>query len=284
MTKENSNYQNLDLAVYPQISDPLFKQLRDFIYNRTGISMKPHKKVLVANRLRKRVRTLGLSSYEEYYNYLIENEAKEIAEFIDSVSTNETFFFRGNDHFEILSQFLLPELFRRKTQINIWSAACSSGEEPYTLRIIINDIIRSLGRGAAKINATDISHEMIEKAKTGIYKKYSTRFVPSATLNKYFEKEGEFYKINESVKKGVKFKVQNLLHDPPPDNNFDIIFCRNVMIYFDRETKQRLADDVFAEVLQPDGYLFIGHSESLNFVSQRFKYVRKQNAPLYVLK
>ncbi|KKK62988.1 hypothetical protein LCGC14_2998800, partial [marine sediment metagenome] len=120
--------------------------------------------------------------------------------------------------------------------------------------------------------------------KTGIYKNYSTRFVPSATLKRYFQKEGEVYKLKEAVKKGVQFKVQNLLHDRPPDNNFDIIFCRNVMIYFDRKTKQRIADDVFAEVLQPDGYLFIGHSESLNYVSSRFKYVRKLNAPVYMLK
>ncbi|HEB30960.1 MAG TPA: methyltransferase domain-containing protein [Spirochaetes bacterium] len=284
MTKQSGNNQNLDLGVYPSISDPLFKKLRDFIYVRTGISMKPHKKVLIANRLRKRVRNLGLSSYDEYYNYLIENEAIELENFIDSVSTNETFFFRGKDHFDVLSQFLLPELFRKKDRINIWSAACSSGEEPYTLRIIINDIISSLGRGVAKIIATDISHEIIEKAKTGIYKNYSTRFVPSATLKRYFQKEGEVYKLKEAVKKGVQFKVQNLLHDRPPDNNFDIIFCRNVMIYFDRKTKQRIADDVFAEVLQPDGYLFIGHSESLNYVSSRFKYVRKLNAPVYMLK
>ncbi len=284
MTKQSDKLQNLELAVYPPISDPLFKHLRDFIYDRTGISMKLHKKVLVANRLRKRLRTLGLSSYDEYYSYLIENEAKELENFIDAVSTNETFFFRGKDHFDVLSRFLLPELFRKKDQINIWSAACSSGEEPYTLRIIINDIIRSLGRGSAKIIATDISNEIIEKAKTGIYKNYSIRFVPPATLNRYFQKEEEVYKLKESVKKGVQFKVQNLLHDPPPNNNFDIIFCRNVMIYFDKETKQRIADNVFAEVLQPDGYLFIGHSESLNYVSSHFKYVRKFNAPVYVLK
>ena len=246
--------------------------------------MKPHKKVLIANRLRKRVRTLGLSSYDDYYSYLIKNEAKELTDFIDAVSTNETFFFREKDHFDALSQVLLPELFRQKEHINIWSAACSSGEEPYTLRIIADDIISTLGRGKAEIIATDISHEIIDKAKTGIYKKYSTRFVPSATLNRYFQKDGEVYKIKEAVKKGVQFKVQNLLHDPPPDNNFDIIFCRNVMIYFDKETKQRLADDVFAEVLRPDGLLFIGHSESLNYISNRFKYTRQLNTPFYMLK
>lgn len=284
MTKQSGNYQNFDLGVYPPISDPLFKQFRDFIYDRIGISMKPHKKILVTNRLRKRLRTLGLSSYDEYYNYLIKNEAKELQNFIDAVSTNETFFFRGKDHFDVLSRFLLPELFRKKDHINIWSAACSSGEEPYTLRIVINDIISSLGRGSAKIIATDISHEIIKKAKSGIYKNYSIRFVPSTTLNRYFQKEGEFYKLKETVKKDVQFKVHNLLHDPPPDYDFDIILCRNVMIYFDRETKQRLADNVFAEVLQPNGYLFIGHSESLNYVSRRFKYVNKLNAPVYVLK
>ena len=284
MTEQSKNYQTLNFTAYPPISDPLFKYFRDFIYDRTGISMKPHKKVLIANRLRKRVRTLGLSSYDEYYNYLITNEAKELADFIDAVSTNETFFFREKDHFDALYQFLLPELIRKKDHINIWCAACSSGEEPYTLRIIVNEIISSLGRGTAKIIATDISHEIIEKAKTGIYKKYSIRFVPSAMLTKYFQKEGEIYKLKETVKKGVNFKVQNLLHDTPPDNKFDIIFCRNVMIYFDKETKQRLANDVFAESLRPDGFLFIGHSESLNFISNRFKYTKKLNTPFYILK
>jgi chemotaxis protein methyltransferase CheR len=246
--------------------------------------MKPHKKVLVANRLRKRVLVLELSSYEEYYKYLIENEHLELESFIDAVSTNETFFFRGKDHFDLLSQALLPELFRQKDHINIWSAACSSGEEPYTLRIIINDIIDSSGKKSAKILATDISHEIIEKAKKGIYKNYSVRFVPPGSLKKYFQKDGALYKLNNEVKRGVRFKVQNLLHDPPPDTNFDIIFCRNVMIYFDRKTKQRISDEVFAEVLRPNGYLFIGHSESLNYVSNRFKYVRTLNAPVYVLK
>jgi chemotaxis protein methyltransferase CheR len=266
------------------LSGETFDRFRKLIYEKTNINMRDSKHILVSNRLRKRVLALGLESYEEYYSYLTEGEGREqeLANFIDAVSTNETYFYREMNHFNALKETILPELFRYKKRLRIWSAGCSTGEEPYTLRIMIEEGKGVLWDGEVEIMATDISREVIEKARQGVYRERSVRFVPPEILERYFvPAEGESYRVAKKLRDRIEFGVHNLLNDEPPAKLFDVIFCRNVMIYFDKPTQKRLTDNHFAGVLDPKGYLCIGHSESLTGTSEKFRYLRGLKAPVY---
>jgi chemotaxis protein methyltransferase CheR len=266
------------------LSKQTFNRFRKLIYEKTNINMRESKHILVSNRLRKRIVALGLAGYDEYYRYLTEGDGhvQEMIHFIDAVSTNETYFFREMNHFTALKEAILPGLFRSKKRIRIWSAGCSTGEEPYTLRILLDEGKDILWQGEAQIIATDISKEVIEKAREGIYRHRSVRFVPEQILKLYFTRSrNDFLQVTEELRNGVDFRVHNLLKDEPPAKSFDLIFCRNVMIYFDKPTQRRLVDEYFAEVLDPNGYLCIGHSESLTGTSLRLRYLREHKAPVY---
>lgn len=275
----------IDTRIVP-LSEQTFNLFRDLIYETTNINMRDSKHILVANRLRKRIVALGLCGYDEYYHYLTRGEGreKELPHFIDAVSTNETYFFREMNHFVALREMILPELFGFKNYVRIWCAGCSSGEEPYTLRIVVDEYRNRIGRGEAEIIATDISTEMIEKARNGVYGERAIRFVPEETAKRFFVPlDSGRHQVTQELKTAVDFRVHNLIKEDPPENRFDIIFCRNVMIYFDKATQRRLVDEYFAEVLDPRGYLCIGHSESLTGTSQRFRYLRGIKAPIYKL-
>ncbi|HUX22048.1 MAG TPA: protein-glutamate O-methyltransferase CheR, partial [Spirochaetia bacterium] len=264
-----------------------FGKLRDFIYETTNINMREGKQILVSNRLRKRVVALKLDSYEEYYRYLTggKNGASELRHFIDAVSTNETYFYRETNHLDVMRETIFPELFARKHQVVLWSAGCSTGEEPYTLRIAFEEGLGTRWKGDLRIVATDISSEVVERAKEGDYRDRSVRFVPPHVLEKYFVSDGTGgFQVKDALRSSIEFKLNNLLKDPPPVDRVDVIFCRNVMIYFDKETQQRLADDYFAPVLDPKGYLCIGHSESLSGTSRAFQFIRGMKAPVYQFK
>ena len=170
------------------LSKQTFNRFRKLIYEKTNINMRESKHILVSNRLRKRILALGLTGYDEYYRYLTEGDGQmqEMICFIDAVSTNETYFFREMNHFTALKEAILPELFRNKKRIRIWSAGCSTGEEPYTLRILLDEGKDIFWQGEAKIIATDISKEVIEKAREGVYRQRSVRFVPEHTLKRFF--------------------------------------------------------------------------------------------------
>lgn len=268
----------------PPLSSETFERFRSLIYELTNINMRESKHILIANRLRKRVVALHLSGYDEYYRYLTEDGGRraEIGHFVDAVSTNETYFFREMNHFVALKENFLPELLRRKRRIRLWSAGCSTGEEPYTLRIVIEE---ARGEGCeAQILATDISGEVIARAREGLYRERSIRFVPPEILRRWFEPRADgSYQVKGQLREGVEFRVHNLLKEEPPGASFDLIFCRNVMIYFDKATQRRLVDEYFAKVLDPSGYLCIGHSESLTGTSERFRYLRGLKAPTYQL-
>ncbi len=272
----------------PVLIEPLtettFNLFRKLIYEKTGISMRETKQVLVSNRLRKRIVTLGLSGYADYYRFLTESRSREqeLAHFIDAVSTNETYFFREMNHFSALEQTILPKLFAGRRTLVVWSAGCSTGEEAYTLRIVLQEGQRRLWHGQARILATDISRQVIDKAREGIYGERSLRFVPEEIRTRYFRPLGNrTWRVNGELTEGVEFRVHNLLQDKPPERKFDLIFCRNVMIYFDKATQMKLVDEQFADVLDPQGYLCIGHSESLSGISLRFRYLRGLKAPVY---
>jgi chemotaxis protein methyltransferase CheR len=265
------------------LTDETFQLLQGLIYRETGIHMRDTKRILVSNRLRKRVTALGLESFDQYYRHItsMNGGKEEIPHFINAVSTNETYFYRGDTHFEMLKNVVLPDLCKRKKAIRIWSAGCSSGEEPYTVCIVILEEADPACQGAIEIVATDINSKVIEAAKRGIYGGRTLQYVRPDLIEKYFSAhENGKYQVKETVRRRVRFAVHNLLKDDPPGSGFDMIFCRNVMIYFDKSTQRKLVDGSFARALAPDGYLFIGHSESLIGCSELFRYARLK-APIY---
>jgi chemotaxis protein methyltransferase CheR len=278
----------LEVRGIPELSVETFERFRELIYREMGIYMRDSKKILVANRLRKRVTALGLASYEEYYRLLTgkEDAQEELNHFMDSISTNETYFYRGDNQFAALQNLVLPNLFKIKKRLNIWSAGSSSGEEPYTIFMVIDETARSCGwQGEVLVVATDINRQVIKSAREGEYGGRALRVLPRRYIEGYFERlEQDRYRVKNEVKRHIRFQVHNLLKDQPPGDRFDIIFCRNVLIYFDRPTQRRIIDDRFASVLAPDGYLFIGNSESLLGDSERFLYARLLKSPIYRLK
>ena len=272
------------LVATPLLSDAIFDKFRGLIYEKTGIHMREGKQILVSNRLRKRMVQLKLASYEEYYHLLTSGKGaeKEMPIFIDAVSTNETYFFREDNHFTALSRTILPELFRAVSRIRIWSAGCSTGEEVYTLRIVADEAARAAGGREAEIVGTDISTSVIARAREGIYRDRALRLIPPDLLSRYFFPLGEgAFRVRDEVRARVDFKVHNLFTDPPPGDRINVIFCRNVMIYFDKPTQAKLVDGVFARAIHPDGYLFIGHSESISGFTKCFTYAAALKAPIY---
>jgi chemotaxis protein methyltransferase CheR len=268
----------------PPLTDETFEKFRALIREKTGIHMREGKQILISNRLRKRIIHLGLAGYEEYYQLLVRGKDadKEIPNFIDAVSTNETYFFREGNHFTALAHTILPELFKAGRPLRIWSAGCSTGEEVYTLRIIADEAAQAAGAPQAQIVGTDISTTVVANAREGIYRERALRLVPPSTLTSNFLALADgAYQVRPEVRKRVEFRVHNLFVDPPPMERIDVIFCRNVMIYFDKPTQEKLVDGIFARALQPDGYLFIGHSESLSGFTHCFTYASTLKAPIY---
>ena len=272
------------LVATPPLSEATFDKFRALIYEKTGIHMRDGKQILVSNRLRKRMMHLKLPSYEEYFTLLTSGKAaeKEMPNFIDAVSTNETYFFREDNHFTALSHTILPELFRVASRIRIWSAGCSTGEEVYTLRIIADEAAKTAVGRVVEIVGTDISTTVIARAREGIYRDRALRLIPPDLLARYFFPLGEgAFRVRDEARARVDFRVHNLFTDPPPGDRINIIFCRNVMIYFDKLTQAKLVDGVFARAIHPDGYLFIGHSESISGFTRCFTYASALKAPIY---
>jgi chemotaxis protein methyltransferase CheR len=268
----------------PTLAEDTFNKFRALIFQKTGIHMREGKQILVSNRLRKRLVQLKLASYEEYHELLTSGAGarEEMPHFIDAVSTNETYFFREGNHFATLERFVLPELFRAGGHVRIWSAGCSTGEEVYTLRIVADQAAKACGAREVEIVGTDISTRVIVRAREGIYHDRALRLVPPELLRQYFTPADDgAYQVRDEVRARVDFKVHNLFTDPPPGERISVIFCRNVMIYFDKATQAKLVDGIFARAIAPEGYLFIGHSESLSGFSKSFLYASFLKAAIY---
>jgi chemotaxis protein methyltransferase CheR len=293
-----SPIQQVFTPALPTLGEDTFQKFRALIYLKTGIHMREGKQILVSNRLRKRLVELNLPSYEEYYDLLTSGTGArvEMQRFIDAVSTNETYFFREGNHFTALERVILPELFRTRDLVRIWSAGCSTGEEVYTLLMVADRVCqggsgsRTRGGRAVQIIGTDISTTVIARARAGVYGERALRLVPPDALAQYFEPAagstatgaaGVGRVVREDARARVDFRVHNLFTDEPPADAVDVIFCRNVMIYFDKPTQARLVDGIFARAIHPDGYLFIGHSESLGGFSKSFQYAAELKAPIY---
>lgn len=263
---------------YQRLSDELFHKFSDLVYEKTGIFLKPEKKELLNARLGKRLRATGIGSFKEYHAYVINDRSGgELVHLIDSVSTNFTSFFRENSHFEILKSTVLPAFVRegrgKGKEILLWSSASSSGEEPYTMAMVIADFVSQYPEMRYRIMATDISTRVLAQARAGVYAEERVAKVPKPFLKKYFQKgvgssEG-YVKVKEELRRMVHFDRFNLMGDFPWHEAIDVIFCRNVMIYFNRETQQELVHK-FHQALTPGGYLFIGHSESISGLKHDF--------------
>ncbi|TPQ24577.1 protein-glutamate O-methyltransferase CheR [Methylomonas sp. EFPC3] len=248
----------------PVLQQHEFVWIKDFLYKRAGIVLNDNKQAMVVGRLEKRLRHHGLTSYTEYFRLFgrpgFENETTMA---IDLLTTNETYFFREPKHFEYLTQHILPNHSPSRT-FRVWSAASSSGEEAYTLAMLLADHARL---GPWEIVGTDISNRILEKARRGLYPTHGSEKIPPSLLKKYCLKgTGEFdgyFLIDPALRKHVKFIYANLIGNLPKMEMFDVIFLRNVMIYFDMETKQRLLERI-TKYLLPGGYFYVSHSESLN--------------------
>ena len=273
------------------LSQSLFAQIRDFIYEQSGLFFADHKKYLLHNRLTKRAAELGLNSFKEYYYFLRYDPRRneELAALFDAITTNETYFFRNEPQLEAFKQ-VAGEMIKRKQEsgmspFRIWSAGCSTGEEPYTLAIMLHELLNGqVQKWNLNILATDISRSVMEAARQGHYAGYATRNLTQEHLEKYFTviQMGR-HKINDEIKRIVLFQHLNL-NDIPHSlirNRYDIIFCRNVTIYFHLDMKKRLVKQ-FYDALNPGGYLFIGHAESLHGVSDAFKLVHFERAMAYM--
>ncbi|MBN1824776.1 MAG: protein-glutamate O-methyltransferase [Candidatus Eisenbacteria bacterium] len=259
----------------------LFRKFCKLAHDKAGIHLKEGKESLVQARVAKRLRALGLDHPREYLEYMERDESgEELVLFLDVISTNFTNFFREPDHFDVLAEDvkrLVLEKGRRR--IRLWSAASSSGEEPYTMAITVLEALEG-APADFRILATDISTRMLARAEEGVYAAGRLEGVPKAFRHKYFERIGrrgseeESYRIRPAVRERVVFRRLNLADPPfPMQGPLDVVFCRNVMIYFDQPVRQRLVSEI-ERLLAPGGLLCIGHSETLSTVKNHLKYIR----------
>lgn len=260
-----------------------FLKISQLVYNHCGINLHDGKKELVRARLAKRIRMGRFRTFPEYLDYVISDKTGvEFSILIDSISTNLTSFFREKQHFDYMEKKLLPALLnekrkKRNLKIRGWSAGCSSGEEPYTIAIVLLEALKGQGKWDAKVLATDISTKILEVAKKGIYSQERIEPVPAAERQKYLiphtTKGHTVFEVSKSLRDVVIFSYLNLMKDWPIRGGLDFIFCRNVMIYFDKPTQSVLINR-FWDMLDSGGILFTGHSESLTGVEHKFKYIQ----------
>ena len=272
----------VDTLLSLELSERQFNEISEMVKSLCGINLHDGKKELVKARLTKRLRKLNMSNFAEYMNFVGGEAGKgELVNMLDALSTNLTSFFRENEHFEYLADQILSAIVNRSTQtgrrMRVWSAGCSSGEEPYTIGMILNEKLPNPPSWDARILATDISTRVLARAAEGVYGDTRVKTVPAQLRSRYFEcietRPDRIFRVSDSVRSMVHFGRLNLMNHWPMKGPFDVIFCRNVMIYFDKVTQGRLINR-FYDLLAPGGTLFIGHSESLAGVEHKFRYTQ----------
>ena len=264
-------------ATGPNLAEKEFGFLREFVLQQCGISLGDHKRQLVQGRLLRRLRALNLPGFEAYCDLLRRDPESELGELASCISTNVTSFFREMHHYDMLVDELLPRWLAEKRgggRLRIWSAGCSTGEEPYAIAMVLAEAIERTGiQIDAKILATDLSPQALEAARKGVYPVDRLGGVSDARRKRWFLRgEGSFdgfVQVHPRLRELVAIQPLNLLHEWPMHGKFDAIFCRNVVIYFDKPTKQRLFSR-YAGMLESRGYLFLGHSESMYGLSEDF--------------
>jgi chemotaxis protein methyltransferase CheR len=272
------------------MSGILFETIRKYIYESCGIYFQDNKKYFLESRLQRRMNFLGLKRFEEYYDLIRYGTAgaTERKYFFEAITINETFFFRNQPQLDVLASQILPELIAVKSamgrnKIRIWSAASSSGEEAYSIAMIFQDLIKPRYPNVElEVVGTDINSAVIETAMGGVYRDYSVRNTPPYYLKKYFKQNGATYEILPETKKMANFKLMNLYDDSMMKTmyNFDVIFCANVLIYFDQASKIKVISNLYNS-LNKGGYLFIGYSETLHGISKAFKLLSYPNTVGY---
>lgn len=264
-----------------RLTDEEYRLIRDLVYSRFGINLTEQKRALIVGRLQKILREKGFLSFRQYYDHVVSDKSGEaLTMLVNRISTNHTFFYRENDHFDFLLNEVLPEIRARigsgPKKLRIWCAGCSTGEEPYTLAIIVKEFLQNeIGRWDIGILATDISQRVLDLAEAGVYPKENLDKLPAKFKKGNFHaRDKENWVVADHVKKLVLFRRFNLMRTQFPfKGKFDVIFCRNVMIYFDDPTKSALIKR-FHQFTAQHGYLFIGHSETLGRNNTLFRYVK----------
>jgi chemotaxis protein methyltransferase CheR len=262
-----------------------FSLFRNLIYQESGMYFADTKKDFLEYRIVKRMKATATTTPYWYYRHVAENRLSELPQLLDSMTINETSFFRNLPQFELLRHQVLPELVARREnsvlrRLRIWSAGCSTGAEPYTIAIIVLELLEKSPRWDVRVFASDLSLSVLKQAQQGRYDADKLReSVPPELLRKYFDCAGDQYQVKEQVRRCVSFDFHNLKHENGL-SDLDIIFCRNVMIYFDDEERKRVIDK-FHRSLNPGGYLFLGHSESLQGVDSRFEFVFADKGTAY---
>lgn len=261
-------------------SDKDFSYIKNLVAERTGIVLTDIKRDMVYSRVARRIRALKINDFAEYCDVLKSGHHEEMVEFINAITTNLTSFFREPHHFVYMTKTLLPEIRANKKDrtIRVWSAGCSSGEEPYSIAMTLRDFFPADSDWDIKILATDLDSHMVDKAEKGVYKEGSITGVDERQIKKWMKKgSGKMagsVKICNEIQSLITFKQLNLMHDWPLKGPFDFMFCRNVVIYFSKDTQKELFDR-YANLLVPNAGLFIGHSESLFKVTDRFQSLGK---------
>ncbi len=247
-----------------------FQQIATLIKEASGIHLTEAKASLVYSRLAKRLRTTGISSFSDYCTFVTSNDGvEERNNMLNALTTNVTRLFREPHHFDILKKTVLPPLLaqaKRGRRVRLWSSACSSGEEPYSIALTILSLLPDASSYDIKILASDIDKNILDKAQCGVYRASNVEAVPKALKQKYFEKTnrtGDEWRVNDTVKKLITFRQLSLITPWPVRGPFDIVFCRNVVIYFEDDTQRQLWQK-FQNVMAPGGWLFIGHSERIS--------------------
>lgn len=266
----------------PEFTEADYIKISRLVYEQCGINLHDGKKELVKARLGKRIRKGNFCSFKEYYDFVMNDPSgDELIQLLDSISTNFTHFFRENQHFEYLKNEVLTNLKSRtgknSTRLRIWSAGCSTGEEPYTIAITLKESIPAASNWDWKILATDLSTKVLSTAQSGIYLREKIQSLTPDLIKKYFLKGDNqwqnYVKIKPGLKSTITFQRLNLMEPFSFNEPFNCIFCRNVMIYFDKETRTQLVNRYY-EHLEKGGFLFIGHSESLSGMDHPFQYIK----------
>ncbi len=253
-----------------RMDDPDFKTISRFIYTQYGIRMSPAKRTLLESRLQKRLKVTGIASFKAYLEYVFtpQGQATELTPMIDAITTNKTGFFRGPDHFEYLHQAVVPGLLKAgRNNFQCWSAACSTGEEPYTLAMVLSEARIQHPALSYSILASDLSTQVLQRAAQAVYTEEQVTDIPLALRRRYLlqskDRVARKVRIQASLREKVMFQRMNLMDQAyHTGTSFQIIFCRNVLIYFDRPTQESVVRKL-TDRLETGGYLFIGHSESL---------------------
>lgn len=281
--------KTISLGKELKISDQEFSSLRDFIYEKCGIYVADNRKYLLENRLGNRLKKLNLRNFDEYYNYLRFDAGKEreLLKLFEVITTNETSFYRNPPQLEVFQNQVMTDVLsdcrRKGKRLRIWSAGCSTGEEPYTISMILNELLKTeVGLWDIKITANDLSQRVVESAKRGIYNDYTLRTTPPDVARRYFSMNNGTNSIKDEVKRLVNFGQINLKDRGQLRRveRSQVVFCRNVIIYFDDDMKKQLFN-AFYDNLLPGGYLIIGHSESLHNITRAFKPIHYPGAIIY---